>query len=254
PAPKMEGLREASRSFTEEKYYRRYLWCDAYLSGHGQRLASMVPRDPTAFKDWVADRIKMLENAEICDEEVTHPGVDDDIYVGDALGFNVIRDLSWTFFGGFIEWTYVIDLDNLVFTINGTTHLRLDNMPPILDDSYGGGKVRIPSQYLSTTVDLWPAPNFNTEKSQRNYKALQPTICPVTEWGVPTWDELSVSQQFSIEITHYLLRKTSGKFIHAYAPFIRSQIGKFCWDMLCASVPALPLSQADDFENMDLSN
>ncbi|CAE6487582.1 unnamed protein product [Rhizoctonia solani] len=252
----------------EKKYYRRYLWYDAYPSGHGQRLANMVPRDPSAFKDWVADRIKMLENAKLDDEEVTHPGVsvDDGEYIGDNLGFNVIRDLEWTFIGGFILWTYVIDLDNLVFTINGTTHLRLDNMPPFLNDRSSGGddhrsyvgQARIPSQHISTTVDLWPAPNFDTEESQRNYKALRPIIVPANEWGAPTWDDLSVSQQFSIEFTHQLLRKTSGKFIYAYAPFIRSRIGKFCWDVLCASVPALPLFQKDDlsqkgdFSNVDL--
>ncbi|KDN41900.1 hypothetical protein RSAG8_07117, partial [Rhizoctonia solani AG-8 WAC10335] len=47
----------------KRKYYRRYLSSDAYPLWHGRRLAGTVPRNPCAFKDWVADRIMILENA-----------------------------------------------------------------------------------------------------------------------------------------------------------------------------------------------
>ncbi|KDN43824.1 hypothetical protein RSAG8_05817, partial [Rhizoctonia solani AG-8 WAC10335] len=239
----------------KRKYYRRYLSCGACPLWDGRRLAGTVPRDPYAFKDWVADRIMTLENAKTCDTRnvVVHPAEGDG---ADDLGFNVTYDLEWTFTDGYIEWTYVIDLDNLVFTINGTVHLRLDNMPPDLGDysSLEGDELLIPQEYICAKVDLWPAPNFDTEERQQQYKALQPTIVPATEWGAPTWDELSVSQRFSIEITHSLLRRTSHKFACAYAPFIRCDIGRFCWSVLCASAPALPIFQRDVLGGIGLSS
>ncbi|CAE7156849.1 unnamed protein product, partial [Rhizoctonia solani] len=112
------------------KYYLRYLTCDAYPSGHGQEFANKIPREPSAFNEWVADTAKMLENVNTSDEEVDQPyssdsnSPEDD----DHLGYELCEDSNWTFTEG--EYTYVIDLDNRVFTINGGTHLKLDNMPP----------------------------------------------------------------------------------------------------------------------------
>ncbi|EUC62496.1 F-box protein [Rhizoctonia solani AG-3 Rhs1AP] len=240
----------------KRKYYRQYLsgFACPYLLGHGQRLVGIVPRDSSAFKDWVADRIMMLENAKTIGDihdEVVHP---DDGIGADDLGFKVTYDLAWTFPSSELSWTYVIDLDHLVFTINGTTHLRLDHMPPNLDgyifSEYDERPVS--EDYLCPRVNLWPAPNFDIEERQQKYEALQPIIVPVTEWGAPTWDELSASQRFSIEITHYLLRTTSYRFASAYAPSIRRDIGEFCWNVLCASVPALPIFQEGGMKNMNL--
>ncbi|CAE6520479.1 unnamed protein product [Rhizoctonia solani] len=236
----------------KRKYYRRSLEYDAspYDSGCGRRLANMVPRDPSALKDWVANRITMLENAKICEtkgffDDVVHPN---DGLGADDFGFNVFYepDLWWRRSSErSISWTYTIDLDNLVFTINGIVHLRLDNMPPDLEDyTYQvDGDAPVPQEYLRPKVDLWPSPGFDIEERQQKYKALQPMIVPATEWGAPTWDELTVSQRFSIEITHHLLRETSPIFAYAYVPFIRGGIGRFCWNVLCASVPALPMSR-----------
>ncbi|EUC62462.1 hypothetical protein RSOL_420650 [Rhizoctonia solani AG-3 Rhs1AP] len=224
-------------------YYRQYLQYDVepYDSGHGQRLASMVPRDPSAFKENPFD-------------DVVHP---DDGVGADDLGFNVVYepDLEWFKLSDrCVNWTYTIDLDNLVFTINGTVHLRLDNMPPDLEDYtyHEDGDVPVPQEYLCPKVDLWPAPNFDTEECQQRYKALQPIIVPATEWGASPWNELTASQRFSIEITHYLLDKTSAGFTYAYAPFIRTwrDIDEFCWNMLCASVPALPVVQEDKLKGV----
>ncbi|CUA74371.1 Protein ABC1 homolog, mitochondrial [Rhizoctonia solani] len=85
----------------KRKYYRQFLIDDAspYALGHGALLADTVPRDPSAFKDWIADRIAMIENAktydtlEACDG-VVHP---DDGVGADDLGFNVTYDLDWMF-------------------------------------------------------------------------------------------------------------------------------------------------------------
>ncbi|KDN43825.1 hypothetical protein RSAG8_05818, partial [Rhizoctonia solani AG-8 WAC10335] len=158
----------------------------------------------------------MLENAKIYDMDDTYNivGVEypDDGIGADDLGFNVTYDLAWTFTSPDIDWTYVIDLDNLAFTINGIVHLRLnDNMPPQLVgyNYHEDGDLLIPREYLCAKVNLWPAPNFDTEEYQQKYEALQPIIVPATEWGAPAWDELSMSQRVSIEITHHLCAKVN---------------------------------------------
>ncbi|CUA71664.1 hypothetical protein RSOLAG22IIIB_04710 [Rhizoctonia solani] len=235
------------------KYYRQHLRSHAHPDGgHGQRLIDTVPRDPSNFKDWVAGRIVMLENAKTIEVEVVYP---DDGVGADDLGFNVIYDLPWMFTSYGIDWTYVIDLDNLVFTINGKVHLRLDNIPPDLGgySFWKGSNRSILRDHICQKVDLWPAPNFDTKECQQKYEALQPIVIPATEWGAPTWDEMTVSQRFSIEMTHYFLLKTSREFTYAYAPYIRPLIGKFCWNMLCASIPALPMFQEDDSKGQGLS-
>ncbi|CAE7153220.1 unnamed protein product [Rhizoctonia solani] len=201
------------------RYYRRLLCFDAYPSGHGQELVDAIPRDPSALKDWVDKKIMMLENAEERDEAVMHPNVGEDD--NDELGFEVMdyADLSAH---DYIEWTYMIDLDSYRFAVNGTIYFDFDNLPLYLDD--------FPLDDLSykhiRSGERWPAPNFDTEACQRNYQALQPIIVSAKEWGAPKWDELSISQQFSIEITHQILHKMSGIFEYAYTPSVRSQIGK----------------------------
>ncbi|CAE7182906.1 unnamed protein product [Rhizoctonia solani] len=242
----------------KRKYYRQLLVGDIspYDSGDGARLGNTVPRNPSDLKGWVADRIAMLENAKTYDtndpdDEVVHP---EDGVGADDLGFNVTYDLQWTLAGLKSAWTYVIDLDNLVFTVNGVIHLRLDNMPPDLEsyDYVYPSNVPIPQEYICSRVNLWPAPNFDPDERQRKYEALQPIIIPVSEWGAPTWDKLSPSQQFSIEITHYLLRKYTYQFAIAYKPAIREDIIQSCWSVLSASLPALPLFPNDNIDGMKL--
>ncbi|KEP52487.1 F-box protein [Rhizoctonia solani 123E] len=221
-----------------KKYYRQFLSHSAYPSDYGQQFASMVPRDPSAFKDWVHARIKMLESAKTGEEEVIISNEDPD-----TLGYELCADPDWTFPGGDIEWTYVIDLDNLIFTVNGMTHLKLDNMPPSepgLED-YFENEVPIPRQYIGTALGLWPAPGFDVQERQQAYKALNPIITSVTEWGTLTWDKMSFPQRFSIELTHFLIQKTSHKVALAYAPEVREKTGRFCWDILCTVTPATPL-------------
>ncbi|KAG8754360.1 hypothetical protein FRC11_006699, partial [Ceratobasidium sp. 423] len=163
-------------------YYRKYLTRGAYPSGFGQRFADAIPRDPSALQSWIEDRIRMLENAMTTYEEDICP--DGDIDEMD-LGYELVDDTDWTLGSEDIEWVYVIDLDNRVFTINGTAHLRLDNMPPSdpgLDSYHDGDRLSIPSEYLSSTVDLWPAPQFHIEERQQAYDLLGATIVPESQW------------------------------------------------------------------------
>ncbi|CUA71966.1 hypothetical protein RSOLAG22IIIB_09982 [Rhizoctonia solani] len=223
----------------KKKYYRQYLPCDAYPSHYGQQLANAVPRDPIAFKDWVAAKTKMLDNIKPSEEEVV---ISDEH--SDSPGYNLCADLGFTFIGGSIEWTYVIDLDNLIFTVNGVTHFKLDNMPPSEPglEGYFENEVPIPPQHLGTALGLWPLPGFDVQGRQEAYEALDPIITPAIEWGISTWDKLNFSQKFSIELVHFLIQKTSHEVALAYAPHIRQKTGGYCWDVLCAAIPSIPLA------------
>ncbi|CAE6536857.1 unnamed protein product [Rhizoctonia solani] len=234
----------------KRNYYRRYLSCDAYPAGHGQRFADAIPRDPSILGEWIANRIQILENAKISHDEVVHPDLPEADCSSDlddgALGYELCKDADWTFVGGDIEYTYVIDLDNLVFTVNGRAHLKLDNMPPSEPglapyfDEYEE-RIEVPPQYLSTVVDLWPAPGFDIEERQRQYEALSPIVVPAAEWGALPWDRLSFSQRFSIDLTHHLLSKTSHDTVNAYGLKFQKKTGEFCWNILCAATSSVPL-------------
>ncbi|CAE6474393.1 unnamed protein product [Rhizoctonia solani] len=196
----------------KRKYYLQYAHSGSYPSGYGQQFADTVPRDPSTLREWMAGRINILENAETSDmkdqgQEMLYP---DDDTSADKVGFQVTYDPGYTFCCFGPEWSYVIDLDNLTFTINSIRHLGLDKMHSCLNEyTYFSDELPIPSDCLKTAVDLWPAPDFDVEDRQKEYEALQPIVIPATEWSAPAWDELTMSQRVSIEITDYLLRKTS---------------------------------------------
>ncbi|CUA68354.1 hypothetical protein RSOLAG22IIIB_07872 [Rhizoctonia solani] len=226
---------------------KRFLGLAAFPSTYGQHFADTIPRDPSAFKDWVVDTINKLENAKTSNEEVVQPLLSEDNSPerDHLLGYELCEDVDWTFVGAEIEYTYVIDLDNRVFTVNGMTHLKLDNMPP----SEPGLKayfedetmVEIPAQHLTTTVNLWPALKFDTAERQRKYGALHPIVTPAQEWDIRSWDELSFPQRVTIDLTHCLLDETAGEMAFAYVPRVRKNIGIFCWNILCTATTSVPI-------------
>ncbi|CAE6531045.1 unnamed protein product [Rhizoctonia solani] len=164
----------------KKKYYRQHLSANAYPSSYEQRFADMIPRDPSAFKEWVNTKIKMLEKTKISQGLMIFPYDDIDT---DILGYKLCDDPGWTFNNRYTKWTYVIDLDNLVFTVNGRTHLRLDNMPPREPslEYYLNTDTNIPPQHLGIAVNLWPDPGFDVQKCQEKYEALGSSIVSTTE-------------------------------------------------------------------------
>ncbi|CUA73531.1 GM25748 gene product from transcript GM25748-RA [Rhizoctonia solani] len=235
-------------------YYRQYAPRDAHIGsyGRGQIFLGLIPH-VSALQDWIEDTIEMLEDAETC-EQCDHDY--DDVLFLKTHRYQTTYDNDWMFVVGYsISWTYVIDLDNLAFIVNGYDYWRLDRLPANLIDyyDYDGLKDDIPEHCLCTDIDLWPPHDFDEEDCQKSYEALHPAIVPAAEWGAPTWDKLSMSQRFSIEITHNLLHELSPSLTQAYIPYIRARIGEYCWDILCASIPALPIFQDNLLEDFDLS-
>ncbi|KAH7337835.1 hypothetical protein B0J17DRAFT_718603 [Rhizoctonia solani] len=231
-----------------KKYYRRFLDSHAEPSSSGQGFADTIPRDPSAFKEWVPSTIMMLENTKTGNEMVLHW----DLYSYDPRDnphddwrFELLHDLNWTFVDDDIQYTYVIDLDNFVFTVNATTHLKLEDMPPS-DPGFKAyfapfNRVEIPPRHLTTAVKLWTAPLFDTAERQRQYEALHPSVTPAEEWGVLPAASLSFPQRVSIALTYHIIDQTSSDMVYAYVPSVRKEAGLVCWDVLCAATSSIPL-------------
>ncbi|CAE6437238.1 unnamed protein product [Rhizoctonia solani] len=137
----------------EAMYYLKYLSGGAQLSKFGQKLADSIPRDQSIFQKWVRDRARMLEEVKASLEKEQCPdGCVQDI----AVGYELLYACGWSVVPWEYGWSYVIDLDNLIFTIRKFVHLRLDNMPPTslsLED-WWKGSVEVPPQCTVSTFNL----------------------------------------------------------------------------------------------------
>ncbi|CUA77078.1 hypothetical protein RSOLAG22IIIB_06492 [Rhizoctonia solani] len=225
-------------------YYSKYLACGAQISEFGQKLANSIPRDPSIFQDWVRSIIRMLEEVRAKLEENLWP--DGCI----PMDYELIDGRYWTMDHHHrqIKWTYVIDLDNLMFTVNQVVHFRLDNMPPSNPGLgyYWTDLSKTPRECFPVTFHLWPNPLFDIEERQQSYNALNPVILPVREWGVPNCDKFTMAQRFSMALSNYFLRNISTEMHQAYTPKDRRRTGHFCWDLLCAATSGVPLLHYDE--------
>ncbi|KDN43235.1 hypothetical protein RSAG8_06202, partial [Rhizoctonia solani AG-8 WAC10335] len=238
----------------------------------GNKLARWIPREPREREDWIHATAIMLEKAELKDVktgEVECVGEIDTQQGLNALGFNPVIRPDWTFLGPgsdiFIEWTYVIDLDNTVFTVNGSTHFKFDDMPPglelffyfdenldeeLLVDTRSRPEL---SKHLTTCVDLWPGPFFDVNKAQEEYESLEPTILSFTEWELPTWSTLSVGQKFAMQRLQMVLDKHSQTLDQGYIDRNGCSLGTICWQMTRASTHVLPICPRQDSQSYDTS-
>ena len=102
--------------------------------------------------------------------DLEYGGVDESFYV----------EHSGPFFHKNVGWTYIYDLDDLVFTVDGSVHFRLDNVPRgpngILRYLYwngcGGSVCRAPS----TPYEYLPV---------RYAKAFRVAVYPTTMVSIP---------------------------------------------------------------------
>ncbi|KAB5591635.1 hypothetical protein CTheo_4935 [Ceratobasidium theobromae] len=196
---------------------------------------------------WIQKKIKMLEQVEpvLSDEEVWRPcnkNLD-----GDSAGFEVLDNLNWLGDCRNIDvWVYVIDFDNYVFSIcfrRSYTHIKFDNMLP--DDPGLGGyfdekgaEFEIPDEHLTMDVDLWPNTGLDAIEVRQKYNDLQAAIVSASEWGAPTWENLSISQQLSICVLKPLVRESSYTVGPAFLSRNRGDIGDFCYRVISITAPS----------------
>ncbi|CUA73510.1 Transmembrane protein 181 [Homo sapiens] [Rhizoctonia solani] len=224
------------------KYYRQYIPHSAHPTWLGGDILSWIPRNPVALEEWITSVSSDLKER-----------YDD-----------VLADASWTLGDLWIEWTYVIDFDNRVVTVNGALHFELENMPPLRAKRPNFGLIdyletnecpllpEVPNKYLiSRSLNFWPNFTFNAEKAQQEYSTLQPTVVIPSEWHRPTWDTLSVSQHLSANLIKTLVYDYSDELALCYYPSIWPKLGVFCWNvanaaatshLLCPPADAAPQS------------
>ncbi|KAJ5754834.1 hypothetical protein N7533_004377 [Penicillium manginii] len=113
------------------RYYIRWHQFDSYLEGLGAKIVASIPSDPVKYQKWLesmrsmyADRESALENNVYKILENVEP--DASLFQEFEVipsGFPVIRSEDW------VEYIYIINLDQEIFTINNTIHWKLDNIP-----------------------------------------------------------------------------------------------------------------------------
>ncbi|KAG9095215.1 hypothetical protein FRC07_011126, partial [Ceratobasidium sp. 392] len=225
------GTRGLKAYLYKKRYFRTHVHCSAFPDGFGDWFAAQIPREETARQAWIVSLAEQIEQElawrhenNISDDELLEAdgvwtdGAYSRIYEGRTVHFQDVRDnvegsvpedgLADT------DWSYVIDLDNRAFTINGLMHFRLDNMPLASLNSYfwripapedPGSQSCIPTfahppstplKYI-TAVSRWPPPRFNIIQTHEEYQKLSPVLLSIEDWGGPTWKTLTVAQKLS---------------------------------------------------------
>ncbi|CAK7199857.1 hypothetical protein SEUCBS139899_002543 [Sporothrix eucalyptigena] len=120
------------------RYYTTYNHHDSYLEGLGRFIVSAIPTQPDEYQKWLAKRQAFFASLqEEFDKRVypinegsrAHGSEDLPIF---GIGCQFVEPPSEIPpFGDDmgIEWTYVMDLDSEVLTINDCVHWRLDSIP-----------------------------------------------------------------------------------------------------------------------------
>ncbi|CUA73507.1 Bifunctional uridylyltransferase/uridylyl-removing enzyme [Rhizoctonia solani] len=216
------------------KYYRHYIRCNAYPEDSGCSSLDSIPRNPKSLEKWIQAMSKKLLHEEARGDYDS----DDDIRT----------DSDWTLCMGDVRWTYVIDLDNRVFTVNGILHFKFNNLPPLkrsgsklgfvdyFSESYEAPYPEIPAEYLaSPPLDFWSEMTFDAERGKQEYPALQLTLAALSEWNAPTWDTLSAAQHLSINLIKTLVYDYSDELALCWYSGIWTKLGVFCWKVANAA-------------------
>ncbi|KAK2748768.1 hypothetical protein FQN57_000349 [Myotisia sp. PD_48] len=148
------------------RYYTYYNHWDSYPSGLGNLIVDKIPLDPEKYQSWLKrQRDLFAELASELEENVLTVPIfveeNEDVSDGDneeqdsvrarqALAIEVFvsnNDLerfpcvfNTSTRNLFIEWTYLVDLDNELFTVNSKTHFYLSNIPQSAWDKALRGK------------------------------------------------------------------------------------------------------------------
>lgn len=156
---------------------------------------------------------------------------------------------------GYLTWTYLIDLDNEVFTVNGIVHFSLHTIPhrtwpQYLDYSRSYGDrywdyarcslvlPNTPMEYIGN-VSRWSKPDFDSAKVAHEYASLSALETAPAEWGVPSWNSLSVSQKLSATLIQSVLLDHSVIFSNPDVAGARRSVNLCCWQLFSAAAPSL---------------
>ncbi|KAF8595801.1 hypothetical protein BDV93DRAFT_563975 [Ceratobasidium sp. AG-I] len=221
----------------------------------GQVFAKQIPDNLEERATWIEKKKLRLDSMDPYD------GVGQDVNGTYALTSEINCLIPSS---GYLTWSYLIDLDNNVFTINGTIHfslytIPLQTWPKYLDyhRSYGnchGGYPRrsvlrpdTPAEYIGS-VSRWAEPELDYAKVAQDYASLAALQTSPAEWGVPGWDTLSVSQNLSAKLVQTVLFDYPDIFSNPDVAGARRFVNLCCWQLVSAAAPSLlhcpPMSTA----------
>ncbi|KEP46020.1 putative CHD5 domain protein [Rhizoctonia solani 123E] len=215
-------------------YYRTPIYDGARPGVYGSAIVRKFPQDPKALKEYITQTTQMLQDQPQRAQ----------LFEGNQCEVGTCR--NWTLGSLSIDWTYVIDFDNCVLTVNGAVHFPFDKIPPLDGSESDPGfveylesddRIEIPAKYLKT-IDLWPAPRFDVTKARRQYSRIRPLTVALVEWGAPTWDSLSVSHHLAASIVKTLIHDYSDELALTHYSNVWHKIGLFCWQVANAAAPS----------------
>ncbi|KAG8727178.1 hypothetical protein FRC10_006334, partial [Ceratobasidium sp. 414] len=119
--------------------------------------------------------------------------------------------------GDSFKASYVLDFDNEVFTVHGTIHFSLHHLPLETWKTYVGHSRSAPRSLVQSclksdtplecigTVSRWSKLSLDTNQLGKRYESLNAVETQTSDWGVPSWDELSVSQTLCTKLVQAIL-------------------------------------------------
>ncbi|KAH7345485.1 hypothetical protein B0J17DRAFT_41602 [Rhizoctonia solani] len=143
-------------------------------------------------------------------------------------------------------WTYVIDLEDHAFTINGIMHFALDRMPPDISTclvrpststTYFQMTPKAEMLY-STFVRRWsPVHRVPPERLVDSYDIISPVLTNLEEWRTSTWNELNASESLAVHLVETILRDQSTQIRNP--DFLDDRrMFNFCqWQLITAAAP-----------------
>ncbi|KAJ5397799.1 hypothetical protein N7509_005912 [Penicillium cosmopolitanum] len=138
------------------RYYIRWHQFDSYLEGLGANIIARIPTDPEEYQKWLdsmraiyADRESALET----NVNEIHDGIKPD---SSLLSEFVDVPSEMPTLDHWVEFIYIINLDQEVLTINDSVHWKLGNIPR-RDDLWRHAIVKsIHSNELTISLDMCP--------------------------------------------------------------------------------------------------
>lgn len=149
-------------------------------------------------------------------------------------------------------WTYVLDLDDRAFTVNGRIHFPMDNMPPgedgwidylwtgtHWDEMYRSHRPDTPGEY-AMMLNRWSEPFLRPIQDHVDgYRAILPQETPLAEWGIPQWDNLTLAQALSARLLQIVLVDHASRLRNPDMLGERRLFNCCQWQILCAAAPSL---------------
>ncbi|KAF8761187.1 Cytosol aminopeptidase family, catalytic domain [Rhizoctonia solani] len=260
-------------------FFRNRLPKCASIYDAGQMLADKIPRDETERERWIQQTIMLIENELLWRAEhgiptseqvfATPCGTDAgshlwkipidislDHLVDDRTEvafMDIIPDykLDWMYPTRYrTRLTYVIDLEDRAFTINGILHFPFLNMPQsiaecvtmhsqIRRNAYFNMNLRGAISY-SMSIRRWPRSFCTPSEGLLDlYDLLSPTVMGLEQWRTRSWEELNASESLSVHLAATILRDQATQiqnpdFFHNND---RRMFAYYQWQLITAAAP-----------------